>query len=153
MRKLFTVLMVIGLGCFNNLSAQNIREVKSNVLVGEIKDVSGWYASIKYVTEVEMYLLSFKDMRYPNISVIEALYLGKEETVLNIKNALLDLLEKKENGKIIEIDLMDNHSIRFTTTVGMGMSMVSGNVFDGSNLIGTTSFWNKKKLNNLFKNL
>jgi hypothetical protein len=150
MKKFILILVVIGLGIFNNLSAQQIREVKPSVLIGQVQDVTGWYASLTYVTEVDMYLLSFKDMRYPDLSVSESLYLGKEETVLNIKNALLDLLNKKENGKIIEIDLMDNHSIRFTTTVGMGMSMVSGNVFNGSNVIGKTTFLNKKKLNKLF---
>jgi len=149
MRKLFTVLMVIGLGIFNNLNAQQIRDVEKMEVVGEIKIGMLRPARLSYSTELDSYFLTYQDENYQQITSIHTVVLGDKESVLNIKNALLDLIDTKENGKTITVDLQDNCRINFSTLVSYGAVSIKGNIYDG--YVNRELVWlTKKRINKLF---
>lgn len=148
LKKLTFLILIFFIGF--PLFSQTITKNEKPLEISKLKLGLETYASINYYESLDSYLLSFRDMRYNQIVEFESVYLGNKESVININEALLDLISDKDKDASITINLSDGKSIIFSKITAMGVVSVQGNVYNGNFLTGQLIYLNKKRINTLF---
>ena len=157
MKKSVLLLTIITLlfsgSVFSQTISKGILNEDQYTEVGVVKQMgTGKMMWLTKPNDVDLYILSYRDAQYTQITEIETISLGTKEVVNNIKKAILDLANDKE-GKNITIELPENKgTMIFSKIKALGVVNIWALVTDEKGFKSHTPYMTMKTIETLFPN-
>lgn len=150
---LLAIMALFSVSVFSQTISKGILNEDQYTEVGVVKQMgTGKIMWLTKPNDVDLYILSYRDAQYTQITEIETISLGTKEVVNNIKKAILDLANDKE-GKNITIELPENKgTMIFSKIKALGIVNIWALVTDEKGLKSHTPYMTMKTIETLFPN-
>jgi hypothetical protein len=148
---LFAIMALFSVNVFSQTISKGILNEDQYTEVGVVKQMgTGKMMWLTKPNDVDLYILSYRDAQYTQITEIETISLGTKEVVNNIKKAILDLANDKE-GKNITIELPENKgTMIFSKIKALGIVNIWALVTDERGFKSHTPYMTMKTIETLF---
>jgi hypothetical protein len=148
---LFAIMALFSVNVFSQTISKGILTEDQYTEVGVVKQMgTGKMMWLTKPNDVDLYILSYRDAQYTQITEIETISLGTKEVVNNIKKAILDLANDKE-GKNITIELPENKgTMIFSKIKALGIVNIWALVTDERGFKSHTPYMTMKTIETLF---
>jgi len=150
---LLAITALFSVSVFSQTISKGILNEDQYTEVGVVKQMgTGKMMWLTKPNDVDLYILSYRDAQYTQITEIETISLGTKEVVNNIKKAILDLANDKE-GKNITIELPENKgTMIFSKIKALGIVNIWALVTDEKGFKSHTPYMTMKTIETLFPN-
>jgi len=138
----FAFFLIIGF----QSSAQTVIENEEVVEISNLKNLMFSDFRLDFYPKSGNYILIYRDYQYTMIDEYKSLNLGNKESILKLKNVILESLNKSEKEFEIGIDAEEGVTIIFRKILGQYKPYIT----DRGRLIAEGQVLNKKKIESLF---
>lgn len=148
---LLAIMALFSVNVFSQVVSKGLPNEGQFTEVGFVKQMgTGKIMFLTKPNDVDLYVLSYRDAQYTQITDVKAIPLGTKEVANNIKNAILDLVKDTE-GNTITIELPEGRgTIIFSKIKALGVVNVKGYVTDDRGVKSETPFMTMKTIETLF---
>ena len=138
-------IILLGLLFISVISNAQLKEIDPDpiVQISKIGILGETYISFNNLKGSNEYFINYKDKQYQQITDFKTLHIGNKETVIQLKDLMLDMLKNKIKKKAIELNENTIHFKKRSNTIEM-------TVFNKLNQMSIVHFINKKQINKLF---
>lgn len=147
--QLFTILSV-----FSQTVSKGLPNEDKFTEIGVVKQMgTGRMMWLTKPNDADLYILTYRDAQYTQITELASVTLGTKEVTNNIKKAILDLANDKE-GETITVELPENRgTMIFSKVKSLGIVNIWALVTDAKGSKSRTPFVTMKTIENLFPNV
>lgn len=147
----FSAILLISFHSFSQTISKGLPNEDQFTEVGVVKQMgTGKIMWLTKPNDVDLYILSYRDAQYTQITEIASISLGTKEVANNIKKAILDLANDKE-GKTITVELPENRgTMIFSKMKALGVVNIWALVTDDRGSKSHTPFMTLKTIETLF---
>lgn len=145
MKKILLV-AVIQLFTISLVFSQTVIETEEVIEISKVKTLMVTDFTLDYYVESDTYKLVYRDYQYKMIDEYKYINLGNKESVLALKNVILDFLAKKEKEIIIGLDMEPDSKLIVRKVTGVYKPYI----FRGGEFYGELQIFNKAKMEKIF---
>jgi hypothetical protein len=147
----FSAVLFISFNSFSQTISKGLPNEDKFTEIGFVKQMgTGKIMELSKPNDVDLYILSYRDAQYTQITDMKAISLGTKEVVKNVKNAILDLANDKE-GKTITVELPENRgTMIFSKIKALGIVNIWALVTDDRGSKSHTPYMTMKTIETLF---
>jgi hypothetical protein len=148
---IFSAIVFISFHSFSQTISKGLPNEDKFTEIGFVKQMgTGKIMTLSKPNDVDLYILSYQDAQYTQITDMKVIALGTKEVANNIKKAIVDLANDKE-GKTITVELPEGRGvIIFSKIKALGVVNIKGYVTDNNGIKSETPFLTLKTLETLF---
>jgi hypothetical protein len=147
----FSAIIFISFHSFSQTISKGLPNEDKFTEIGFVKQMgTGKIMTLSKPNDVDLFILSYQDAQYTQITDMKVIALGTKEVTNNIKKAIVDLANDKE-GKTITVELPEGRGvIIFSKIKALGVVNIKGYVTDNNGIKSETPFLTLKTIETLF---
>lgn len=145
MKKILLV-AVIQLFTISLVFSQTVIETEEVIEISKVKTLMVTDFTLDHYVESDTYKLVYRDYQYKMIDEYKYINLGNKESVLALKNVILDFLAKKEKEITIGLDMEPDSKLILKKVMGVYRPYI----FRGGEFHGELQILNKAKMEKIF---